>query len=67
RGALESRDEQFRPDDLDMAAFVLVQGVHGVVQGTVSTWPELLEDQRLLDETTDLVLRYLGGKSPAEE
>lgn len=62
RNALEARDENFRPADLDMAAFVLVNGVHGVVQGTASNWPELLDDQRLLDETTDMVLRYLGGE-----
>ena len=61
RSALEDRDEELRPGNLDIAAFVLVNGVHGIVQGAVSNWPEMLDDERLLDETADMVLRYLEG------
>jgi AcrR family transcriptional regulator len=59
RNTLAARDEKFAPNDLDTAAFILVNGVHGIVQGTVASRPELLDDERLHDETVSLVLGYL--------
>lgn len=60
RGALEARNEEIEPDDLELAAFVLVTSCHGVVHSTVIDRPELLDDDRLVEQTSKLVLGYLN-------
>ena len=59
RSTLENRDEKFRPEDLETAAFLLVNACHGIVHGTVARRPDLLEDEELVDETTEMILRYI--------
>ncbi len=59
REALQARDETLEPRDLEMAAFVLVNAMNGIVQATVANRPELLDGDELLEETVELVLGYL--------
>jgi AcrR family transcriptional regulator len=59
QAALEMRADEVRPDNLAIAAFVLVTACHGIVHTTVVDRPELLENDDLADETAELVLRYL--------
>ena len=59
RAALEMRASEIRPQNLDLAAFVLVASCHGITHATVVDRPELLETDDLSSETAELVLRYL--------
>jgi AcrR family transcriptional regulator len=57
--ALEIRRDDVRVENLDTAAFVLVNACHGVVHSAVLQRPEMLETNELADETVQLVLGYL--------
>lgn len=57
--ALHDRPESFRPDDLELAARMLVTASHGIFQDAVANRPELLDDERLVRETTEMMVRYL--------
>lgn len=57
--ALEERPETLRPDDLELAARVLITASHGILQDAITGRHELLDDERLVDEVTDMMLRYL--------
>jgi AcrR family transcriptional regulator len=59
RAYLESRKDQIRPKDLELAAFLMAHVVEAVTHGAVLHEPSLLESEGLVTETTDLVLRYL--------
>jgi AcrR family transcriptional regulator len=59
RGFLELRRHELRPQNLDVAAFVLVQSVEALTHGAVLHRPELLKDPALVEEILQLVLRYL--------
>jgi AcrR family transcriptional regulator len=59
RAYLELRRAEIRPENLDVAAFVLVQSVEALTHGAVLHRPELLKDPALVDEICELVLRYL--------
>ena len=59
RGFLELRRAEIRPENLDVAAFVLVQSVEALTHGAVLHRPELLRDPALVEEILELVLRYL--------
>lgn len=63
RAYLEARacDGQGRPLDLDVAAFVIVQAVDGIMLAATLRRPELLDDDRLVDATTELVRRYVAA------
>lgn len=61
RDALRERPEPLRPDDLELAARILITATHGIFQDAVTGRRELLDDDRLVDEVTDLMLRYLSG------
>ncbi len=70
RAYLESRRESIRPKDLDLATFLLVTTVEAVthISGLERRSPR---DPKLVEELTQLVLRYLepdvpsrGGKPP---
>lgn len=58
RAYLESRRDELRPQNLDVAAFVLVRAVEAVAHATVIERPEYLVDGELADELAELVLRY---------
>ena len=59
RAYLEAHRPQIRPRDLDMAAFLMAHVVEAVTHGAVLHEPALLENPTLVDEATDLVVRYL--------
>jgi AcrR family transcriptional regulator len=61
RLALESRRDEIDVEDLEMASFLVVTACHGVIHSTVLDRPELLEEDRLVQHTTRLILRYLGA------
>jgi AcrR family transcriptional regulator len=53
--------DEIRPKDLELAAFMIVMTIEAVTHGAVLTKPELLERPELVDEATELVVRYLLG------
>jgi AcrR family transcriptional regulator len=66
RGALERRRREILPEDLDLAAFVLVSAVEAVTHAAVLKRPEHLSSPALEEELCALILRYLkGGSRPA--
>jgi AcrR family transcriptional regulator len=48
-----------RPRNVNLAAYVLVHAVFGVVRDALADRPELLRGDALTEELTELVLRYL--------
>ncbi len=58
RAYLESRRDELRPQNLEVAAFILVRAVEAVAHATVIERPEYLVDGELADELAELVLRY---------
>ena len=62
RNYLETRREELRVVDLDLAAFVCVTSIEALTHTVVLHRPEFLSDEAvgtLVDEATRLVLRYL--------
>lgn len=62
RSYLESRRDEVRAADLDLAAFVCVTSVEALTHTAVLHRPEVLSDKAagaLVEEATRLVLRYL--------
>jgi AcrR family transcriptional regulator len=60
RAGLEPRKREIRPENLDLAVFILVHAVDGVVHGAVLYAPERIDDAELVDELSELLLRYLA-------
>jgi AcrR family transcriptional regulator len=56
---LSQREESLRPQDLELAVFLLVHAVQGITHAAVLDRPGSLGDGRLAQEITELVLRYL--------
>ena len=56
---LEHLQEPLRPENLELASFVLVSAVQGIIRQTILDRQELLADDALATETAQLVLRYL--------
>ncbi len=56
---LEQRKTRIRPGNIELAAFLITQVVESIAHGAVLDNPELLQDEALVAETSDLVLRYL--------
>lgn len=59
RGFLELHKDELRPKNLDLAAAIMVGTVESLTHGAVLHHPELLQGDELLDEITELVVRYL--------
>jgi AcrR family transcriptional regulator len=59
RAFLEMRQMEIRPKNLKLAAFLLASLVEAVTHGAVLLHPEYLVDLELVDETTDVICRYL--------
>jgi AcrR family transcriptional regulator len=61
RAYLERHRAELRPGlvDLDVASFIVVKMVEAIGRAAVLERPELLEGDRLVDETTNAVVRYL--------
>jgi AcrR family transcriptional regulator len=61
RAALEERRDEILPDDLDVAAYVLVTAVESVAHRAALDHPEYLASKALENEICAFVLRYLLG------
>lgn len=59
RATLTMKADEIRPQNLDLAAYILVTACHGIVHTTVVDRPELLETEEFAQETAELVLRYI--------
>ena len=59
RAFLEARSAQNRPKNLKLAAFLLASLVEAVTHGAVLLHPEYLVELELVEETTDMMCRYL--------
>lgn len=59
---LEANRKSFRPLDLEVATFMLVSTVESLAHGRLLDRPASLTGERLVEELTQLVLRYLGVK-----
>jgi AcrR family transcriptional regulator len=68
RTFLESRSTEVRPKNLKLAAYLLASLVEAVTHGAVLIHPEYLIDEELVDETTEMICRYLlDGSTPTRE
>ena len=59
RTYLELRAAEIRPTNVKLAAFMLTSIVEAVTHGAVLLHPEYLSDGELVDETTEVIMRYL--------
>lgn len=59
RAYLTAHRDEVEPEDLDMAAFILVHTVEALTHAAVLLRPELLNRPELVDEVTSVVVRYL--------
>ncbi|HLU68749.1 MAG TPA: TetR/AcrR family transcriptional regulator [Kofleriaceae bacterium] len=57
---LGGRDDLAGHPDLELTVFIVVNAVYGVMDAVIDERPELLEDDRLIEELTSLALGYLG-------
>lgn len=64
RAELERREERLRPENLEIAVFILVHSVQAVIHAAVLDRPRTLGDDALADEVTEMVLRYLLVEPP---
>jgi AcrR family transcriptional regulator len=59
KAQLEIRLEELRIEDVDAAAHVLVHAVDGITNAALFEPHHPIEDDRLIEQMSDLVLRYL--------
>jgi AcrR family transcriptional regulator len=59
-GILGARKDELAIVDIDTAAFILCTSIEAIVHRAAYLAPERLRDQRLVDEATAMVTRYLG-------
>lgn len=59
RAYLELHQREIRPKNLDLAAAIVVDTIEALTHGAVLHRPELLDSEELIDEVTELVVRYL--------
>ncbi len=59
RAWLEAHRDEIRPVDLDAATYVVVTAVEALTHRLVLFRPERVDAKRLIEETTELVVRYL--------
>lgn len=64
RGYLKSREEELEPGDVRLAAFLVFRTVEATTHAAVLDHPAYLEDDRLIDELTTLVVGYLSSHQP---
>ena len=57
--AMETRRDELKVDDPQMAAFVLVSACHGIIHTAVVSRRELLTDAKFTAEVAQLILSYL--------
>lgn len=66
RAYLEAHRDEVGVADLDLAAFLAVGTVEAMTHIAVLRRPELLSDDRFIDEVANLVVRYLRGDKLAK-
>ncbi len=59
RAYLEMRRREVRPSNLKLASFLMASLVEAVTHGAVLLHHEYLADEMLVDETTEVICRYL--------
>lgn len=59
--ALGLRPERFKPANLQLASYLIVNAMYGITTYTVLYKPQLMEDDRFIDELTGMMLGYLQG------
>lgn len=59
RAVLEQHRDEIAVDDLDLAAFMLVHAVEGVIGAALLSSPVALDDPRLVDGLTRMAMAYL--------
>lgn len=65
RAYLELHRDEVRVKDLDRLAFMAVHVVEGLTHAAAQRQPEMLEDERLVDEIVELLVRYAVVETPA--
>lgn len=60
RRYLEAHRKEIRPKNLDLAASIVVGTIEALTHYAVLHRPEMLDGDELVDEITELVVRYLG-------
>jgi hypothetical protein len=60
RAFLEVREAEIRPENLDLAAFMVIEAVEAITHAAVLDSPEYLEDEDFVEEISTLVLSYLS-------
>lgn len=64
-GFFQARAAELRPLDFELSAFLLVQSVEALTHAAVLEHPELLEEDRFVEETTRMIVGYLTeGTAP---
>ena len=58
--ALHHRHNEIRPRNIPIVAFLLVHAVEGVIHGAVTFRPSLIDQGELIDELSELILRYVA-------
>jgi AcrR family transcriptional regulator len=61
--ALTMRADEIRTENVELAAFVLVNACHGVVHSAVLQRPDLIDNGDLAEETVQLVVGYLRPRA----
>ena len=61
RRHLFANGEHTRMTDIDRAVFVLVNAVPSVVRAAILADPQGASDERLAEDLTDMIVRYLAG------
>jgi hypothetical protein len=67
RHFLVATSAPMRPKSVDAAAFVVVQSVRATMLACLLERPSGLDEETLIQEVVDLVLRYLVRQEPAED
>src|SRR5439155_10780188 len=67
RGYLQLRQAEIRPTNLDSAVFLLVTTGASVTHAIATDRPEHIPVEELVDETAEMVMRYLKPDAPARD
>jgi AcrR family transcriptional regulator len=62
RAVLDQHREEIGVDDLDLAAFMMVHAVEGVIGATLLSSPVALDDPRLVDGLVHMAMAYLRAE-----
>jgi AcrR family transcriptional regulator len=61
RQQLFAAGQSVRHTDVDRAVFLLVNAMPGVIRAAIQADPQAVDDGRLADELTDMIVRYLAN------